>query len=450
MILFIINYNRLEYTRNMANWAISNGLIPVILDNGSDYEPLLKYYEITPIKVIRFNSNHGHKVLWKFPVLFEVMGVNGEYLVTDPDLDLSKVPSDFLTVMRKGLKKYPQFHKCGLSLEISDLPDTVIGKQAKEWEQQWWTKPLDDLYFDAGVDTTFALYNSRIFTIDNSLRINRPYTAKHLPWYYTNLDRIPADERNYLFTANSSSYWNQRIMNQTDIIISTYLVTAIDEQRGISKKVDDLKYINTWVDSILTCGCSGVILHDGLSAEYIKQFPFIKFVSVPPVPKGTRLYDYRWFIIQDYLQKNPKIKNVFHTDISDCTVINNPFLQPEYKKGILYCGDEPSSIAENTWMQRMFRNPSLKKLPELTSLFTSYNRILNPGILGGDRDTVLSFLKAFTNKLTELKDRTYSGMADMDVFNYVMFCGFTPQFGPPVNTIFRAYEDRKDVWFKHK
>lgn len=46
-IALIINWNRLEYPKNMADWLAENGTVePIIVDNGSTYPPLLEYYEI--------------------------------------------------------------------------------------------------------------------------------------------------------------------------------------------------------------------------------------------------------------------------------------------------------------------------------------------------------------------------------------------------------------------
>jgi len=450
MKVFIINYNRLTLTKNMVNWVISKGLEPVILDNNSKYLPLLDWYKENPCKVFRFNRNFGHKVLWLNPVVFDALGVTGRYIVTDPDLDLSTIPDDFLTVLNEGLDKYPYAVKCGFSLEINNLLKTSVANDVIKWEKQFWEKPLDSVYFEAGIDTTFALYRSRKFSINRSIRTNRPYTAKHTPWYYDKLTSLPEDEQNYFKTANSSFSWKSKFIK--NCVVSCYFTSVEDTQRGVKQEKDKSDYIEAWYQSLKNKNVNIVILHDGLSDSFIRKYPDITFEKVNHVPDGMILYDYRWHVGFEFLKK-ADIENVFFTDISDVVMVNNPFEQKEYKKGILFCGDEPCVIRENVWLRKSLENKNLMQLDKFLSLYDGYKRVVNPGVLGGDKKTVLSFLKIFTNWLTELKDRERDGIGDIMVFNYCVRTqtnNISKKYGFPVNSIFKKYEKRKDVWFKHK
>ena len=157
----IINFNRISLPIQLAYWCFNNGLEPLIVDNNSDYPPLIEYYEQRcPFQVVRMEQNYGHMVVWKQELL-KRLGITGHYIVTDPDLDCSNIPPDFLSVLEEGLRRYPQFDKCGFSLETDGAtsPGTV------EWESQFWQHPLDDRYYDAAIDTTFALYKRRYLVI---------------------------------------------------------------------------------------------------------------------------------------------------------------------------------------------------------------------------------------------------------------------------------------------
>lgn len=203
MKVLIINFNRLTLTRNTCEWCVEHGLVPIILDNNSDYPPLLDFYNNSPFKVLRLKVNYGHTVIWNYPVLKE-LGITDRFILTDPDLDFTGVPDDFLKVMNDGLDKYPQFSKCGLSLEINDLPTDEEGLLIRHIESKYWQFPLDDLYFEADTDTTFALYRQPMGPCGHSaIRTNRPYTVKHLPWHYRDLSELPEDEQNYYKTANA-------------------------------------------------------------------------------------------------------------------------------------------------------------------------------------------------------------------------------------------------------
>ena len=199
----------------MVDWLALRGIEPVFIDNGSDYKPLLDYYKTTPYQVIQLNVNHGHTCVW-IPELkiFERLGIKDRYIVSDPDLDLTSVPDDFLSVMNEGLNKYPHYSKCGLSLEINDLPPTEEGYFIRyRCEAQYWKDPLDNMYFRAATDTTIALYREdcREYT-HSAIRTNRPYTARHLPWYYTDFKLLSEEEQNYFRSASDSSSGKKRLL----------------------------------------------------------------------------------------------------------------------------------------------------------------------------------------------------------------------------------------------
>jgi hypothetical protein len=184
----------------MAIWLAMRGVEPVFIDNNSDYPPLLEYYERSSFQVVRMDKNYGYKVVWEQDVL-KRLGITGNYIVTDPDLDLSGIPDDFLSVLEEGLRRYPQFDKCGFSLEINDLPHTEFNPIS--YEKQFWQHPLDNMYFKAAIDTTFALYKSPFHSF-NALRTNRPYTCRHRPWYYFDFEDMPEDEQYYFKTCKES------------------------------------------------------------------------------------------------------------------------------------------------------------------------------------------------------------------------------------------------------
>lgn len=209
MKAFIINYNRLTYLRDMVTWCLEHNLEPAIVDNASDYAPLLEYYHSKPCEIIQMPKNYGHTVMWH--QLFELP--KERFIITDPDLDMSSVPDDFLEILNLGLDRYHDKPKCGLSLEIEDLPDSPESKYVRQIEGVFWLNPLDDLFYDAKVDTTFALYRKgvREYTIEG-LRVKRPYTARHYSWYYTDFRQLPEDEQNYYLTANSSASGKNRLM----------------------------------------------------------------------------------------------------------------------------------------------------------------------------------------------------------------------------------------------
>ena len=209
----ILNYNRLTLLQNTCQWCALHGLDVIIVDNASDYEPLLEWYKTCPYKVLRMDKNYGHRVVWE-QWLFRQLGISADdlYILTDPDLDFSSIPDDFLEIMQEGFRRYPKVQKVGFSLEIDDLPDTELGKQVYKHELRFWQSPLDELFYDAEIDTTFAMCRVQNYSTYNCLRIAPPYSVRHLAWYYDDIEKLPIDERNYLQTAGESFSWKNKII----------------------------------------------------------------------------------------------------------------------------------------------------------------------------------------------------------------------------------------------
>jgi predicted O-methyltransferase YrrM len=200
--VFINNFNRLKSTRALADWvAHLAGVRVVILDNNSDWGPLLEWYQRCPFDVRRLGANLGQRAPWISGV---VEGVTvSHYVVTDPDLAMEGCPPDVLKVLALGLDQYPWATKAGVGLELADIParypsrDLVLGI-----ERPYWQDRLDGRFFRAAVDTTFALYRSGEDPLSGpALRSDRPYVARHLPWYVIP-GTLDEEERHYLRTAD--------------------------------------------------------------------------------------------------------------------------------------------------------------------------------------------------------------------------------------------------------
>jgi len=215
MKVLIINYNRLTLPVMLAEWVAARGCEPIFIDNASTYEPLAEYYHNSPFLTMHLNRNYGHLAPWLPETsVLKRLGLERErYIVTDPDLDLTGVPDNFVAAMGAGLDMYRKYDKCGLSLEINDLPDTPEGQFIRGVEAVYWTKPLGSMYYDAPTDTTFAMYREGVTKPTHSaIRIGRPYTAKHVPWHYYHIRELPPDEQYYYETAGKSASGKPRLI----------------------------------------------------------------------------------------------------------------------------------------------------------------------------------------------------------------------------------------------
>lgn len=182
---------------------------PIIVDNASTYPPLLSWYETNPCRIIRLSNNCGHLAPWQQGCVLcshthKVLFGTNYYAVTDPDLDFTGVPKDVVYECIEGLKTVPDANKCGVALKINDLPSNQKTNKVIELESRFWKKPINERFFHADVDTTFAVYNcdtlhSKAMNWTPCIRTNYPYVAKHLPWYYLGPNHELNDEQKYYF-----------------------------------------------------------------------------------------------------------------------------------------------------------------------------------------------------------------------------------------------------------
>ncbi|MGH9200229.1 MAG: hypothetical protein ACRD2A_03225 [Vicinamibacterales bacterium] len=129
--------------------------------------------------------------------------MSSHYVVTDPDLSMEGCPHDVLEVLADGLRTFPWARKAGVGLEIDDIPAGYPSRDLiLRIEREYWTNRLDQRFFRAAVDTTFALYRAGVDPpLGPAVRADRPYVARHLPWYVTS-SNLDEEERHYLRTAD--------------------------------------------------------------------------------------------------------------------------------------------------------------------------------------------------------------------------------------------------------
>jgi hypothetical protein len=216
--IYINNCNWLTSTRAIADFFASiPGATPIIVDNGSTYPPLVEWYESEcPYRVIRLGSNVGHYAPWRCgaELSLEAHGTifgSAYYAVTDSDLSFADCPPDVLDVLISGLAAYPDCVKAGVSLELRDIPgNSIAGQAVKEWEEQFWRNRRDDRFFEADIDTTFAVYRAGA-RWGKCLRSDRPYTARHLPWHITG--ETLTDEQRYYLARATIGHWTSYLQN---------------------------------------------------------------------------------------------------------------------------------------------------------------------------------------------------------------------------------------------
>lgn len=215
--IFIINRDRLTTLKGMIDYLSKESRVEIIVvDNGSTYEPLLDYYKTSAFtnkaKVMLMGKNYNYKVCWEQ----DLVPKNDNYIITDSDLILDNIPSNWLDKMLYGLFKYPRINKIGFSLSLDNIPNSnPLKVDILSHELKFWNTRIDADFFLAPVDTTFAIYRAGYnYHFYESFRMDKPYTAIHSPWLLTK--EIMTDEDRYYFKnidkGIGSTHWSKYLM----------------------------------------------------------------------------------------------------------------------------------------------------------------------------------------------------------------------------------------------
>ena len=214
MKAFIIFRDRVTYGMRCLNAMVAAGLEPVVVDHGSAWPQAvtwLNLLEATGTGVIRRGPGYHPRSLWQDATFQRLCG-NGRYIVTDTDVIPSEdCPLDWPERLSGLLDRYSRT-KIGLGLRIDRIPahyqwhDKVLS-----WEQEFWQSPVEPGVFEAGIDTTLAMYRplpgSASHSCGDSLRTDFPYVADHVSWY-EDLDNLSPELQYYHDNAERGiSHW---------------------------------------------------------------------------------------------------------------------------------------------------------------------------------------------------------------------------------------------------
>ena len=227
--VLVVSYNNGSYVSNMVRQLNTLGITPIVLDNKSDDRETVNILNTIKTSdqahVFFAKKNHGHMIGFREPIYKKLPQ---HFAYTDPDLLLnSELPADFLSVLSKLTETMCVF-KAGMALplQVNDLIAATENQHhltrrrpfifkrvysVNEWEESFWTQRLrhELEIYGAPVDTTFAVYNKRMFRGDflRGIRVAGAYSAIHLPWFPT-LDIMAPEQRKKYLQDNISSTWN--------------------------------------------------------------------------------------------------------------------------------------------------------------------------------------------------------------------------------------------------
>jgi hypothetical protein len=249
-----------------------------------------------------------------------------------------------------------------------------------------------------------------------------------------------------------------RFQPNTDVIMACHITGAYDVNRNTTLDNDKYELVRDWAESVAKQQLQGIIFHNNFTLETCEKFKndSISFIKID-YNNQFNPNVYRYFVYNDFLQHHVQFfKSIFVTDITDVTLLNNPFIDSYFIENstAIFCGDEPKTL-NNDWMRDHSTNlrKNISDYAEYESKF-GFETLLNCGVIGGKAPIIFDFIKklcAIHEYANSANQTAFTG--DMGAFNYLARTQFNGHLrhGAPVNTVFKMYEnERQDCWFRHK
>lgn len=242
---------------------------------------------------------------------------------------------------------------------------------------------------------------------------------------------------------NSDKYVEYRDLE--DAVVTTMLSAQPDPQRG----------------KVMQPAASAIkALHDSIPKEQrfvvlttgLEKPELLPRAEIEEVYQGINPYFQRWISIYQWLRDHPEVGRVWCVDATDVTWNRDPF--PEMAPGRLYFGYEPDTL-RSEWMRANHPDMTLQEFMNANPNLP----LLNMGVVGGDRDTVMSFAQKlgkfyFDDHIDFIFgwEHGRAGVGDMAAGNYVARTDFGEEIesGPHVTNVFKSKLGVKNAWWLHK
>jgi FkbM family methyltransferase len=285
--VFVNSYNQLTYLRDTVDWFAKHGFGNVtVLDNKSNYPPLLDYFQSDEFgakaRLRALGENLGPRKA--LTLAAQDPAVDRGFIFTDPDLHLPDAPAPDMVKEMHRIGTQHQFAKVGLALsvdpEINDLDlVTYNTRTVGQIELKYWRDEVADQVFRATTDTTFFLYvpqeggAKRFLDLGEkqpripSVRMGRPeFVAIHRPWM-----------RNDTVDASETAYYFGSVSHHSTFVVAQKKVAA-QQVASIPQWKVDRKMIETAIQALADGLNQNMTLiqigaHDGKMADPV--FPFI-------------------------------------------------------------------------------------------------------------------------------------------------------------------------------
>lgn len=253
----------------------------------------------------------------------------------------------------------------------------------------------------------------------------------------TRKELVVANEQLFNHFADSKDFVEYR--EQRNPIV-TCLFTGVKDPQGRPPMKPDRKLLSELLRSTRQ---DTVVLHN----EVLQPVDFHDpaWVSTEQIQLDTVMdvYHARWFHYWRWLKDNENVRMCWFVDGTDVEMLHTPF--PHMRDGVLYVGSE-STVVGCEWMA-MGHAASRDWITTHAG-----HTLLNAGLVGGDRVTVMEFMHRLIGLwATDHANGMHDAKGDMAHFNRAAYSMPQVEFGPQINTVFKAYDhDNKYAYWRHK
>lgn len=228
-------------------------------------------------------------------------------------------------------------------------------------------------------------------------------------------------------------------------VIAVMMTSKPDPQRGKKISSDYLDYMKPWWTTVDRVGLTGTVLHDGLPKVCVTEATTHRIQFIERLPSELPILHDRHRIVRDFLQQIDD-RYVFVTDISDVAFKRDPFqlIEEDRQQHRLFIGSEPTTISNCRCLS--------KELADQFGRVLHGNRqVVNPGILGGERSTVIDLLDQLLDCIDHHKSHLLN--SDMSIVNKVVHDMFQQDelfTGFPLHSRFKKWEYNSKAAILHK
>lgn len=262
-----------------------------------------------------------------------------------------------------------------------------------------------------------------------------------------------------------------KAIDASELIVTCYFTKLVDPQHGMIRREPEYKYIKPWYDTVKSLGLNGVIVHDGLTPEFISEYETDKIQFLKFTPREFSIFEERWIAYYLLLKNNPNIQHAFFTDSNDVEVNFNPF-ERHNSDSVIYVGrDKSNRVGDSIWVIDEM-NDFIKESGYQVSDLIRYQNLFNAGLVGGKREYLLAIISKLVSLALLGKTNSHK---DMSLLNIAIFEVLRPKLntvyfqdkitnpendfgsslnnvvsGFPLNSPFKAFEKNSKATFSHK